>query len=51
MRRNRDLLLSHAKRDGTGRYAATQVRIIEALTDYRVQDETTPTFRVLRKGA
>ena len=32
------------------KYAALQTAIIEALTDYTVRDETTPTFRVVRKS-
>lgn len=36
-------------REEASRYASLLSRIIEALTGYTVRDETTPTFRVVKK--
>ena len=42
--------ISQALNLSGAKYAALQTTIIEGLTDYTVRDETTPTFRVLRKS-
>ena len=43
-------VVSRALKTPGGRYASTQQAIIGELTPYAVRDETTPTFRVIRKG-
>ena len=43
-------VVSRALKTPGARYAALQRRIIEAVTGYTVADETTPTFRILRKA-
>lgn len=42
--------VSQALNRSGARYAALQVRIIEALTDYSVEDETRVVFRFVRKA-